>query len=81
MDQAQLASAANISLGAIKNIESGKGFSMKPLVKLALDAEQWLGLLSPATTVNPMQSYEIKILICHAEGVYLKRGMNAQEDE
>lgn len=57
MDQQQLADAANVSLGAVKNLESGKGSSLKTLIMVirALNTEQWLESLSPETTVSPLQ--------------------------
>lgn len=57
LDQAQLAKAANISLGAVKNIESGKGSSLKTLVKILrmLNEERWLESLSPETKISPMR--------------------------
>jgi transcriptional regulator with XRE-family HTH domain len=35
MDQIQLAGAANVSLGAIKNLETGKGSSLKTLIRVS----------------------------------------------
>lgn len=57
MDQQQLADSANVSLGAVKNIESGKGSALKTLIMVvrALNAEKWLESLSPETTVSPLQ--------------------------
>jgi len=57
IDQLQLASAANISVGAVKNLEGGKGSSLKSLIMVlrTLKAEQWLNTLSPETSVSPMQ--------------------------
>lgn len=57
MDQNQLASAANVSVGAVKNLEGGKGSSLKTLAAIvrALKAENWLDSLSPEITVSPMQ--------------------------
>lgn len=57
MDQIQLAGAANVSLGAIKNLENGNGSSLKTLIRVArlLNQEKWLESLYPLTTVSPMQ--------------------------
>lgn len=57
LDQSQLASAANISVGAVKNLEGGKGSSLKSLILIlrTLKADQWLSELSPETDVSPMQ--------------------------
>ncbi len=57
MDQQQLAGAANVSVGAVKNLEGGKGSSLKTLIMIAraLNAEKWLESLSPETTISPLQ--------------------------
>jgi len=57
LDQSQLASAANISIGAVKNLEGGKGSTLKSLIMVlrTLKAEQWVSTLSPKTTISPMQ--------------------------
>lgn len=57
LDQSQLASAANISVGAVKNLECGKGSSLKSLIMIlrTLKADQWLSTLSPVFDVSPMQ--------------------------
>ena len=58
LDQTQLAAKANISLGAVKTIESGKGSSLKTFIQIirALGKDQWLKTLFPATSVSPMQA-------------------------
>jgi transcriptional regulator with XRE-family HTH domain len=57
LDQAQLASRADISIGALKNLEGGKGSSLKTLIKVvqALDRPDWLEALAPLVAVSPMQ--------------------------
>lgn len=57
IDQLSLASQANISVGALKNLENGKGSSLKTLIMVlrVLDKEDWLTMLAPATTVSPLQ--------------------------
>ncbi len=56
MDQVQLAGAAKVSVGAVKNLEGGKGLSLKTLIMItrALNAEKWLESLSPETRVSPL---------------------------
>ena len=56
-DQKQLSEAANISVGALKNLENGKGSSISTMIKImrALNVENWLESLSPQITVSPMQ--------------------------
>lgn len=57
LDQFQLASRAAISVGALKNLEGGKGSSLKTLIKVirALNKTDWLEALAPTITVSPMQ--------------------------
>lgn len=56
-DQQQLAERAGISAGALKNLESGKGSSLKTLVKVcrALGRTDWLQALAPRIAVSPLQ--------------------------
>ena len=57
LDQLTLAGLANVSVGAIKNLESGKGSSLKTLILVlrALNKDDWLMMLAPAATVSPLQ--------------------------
>ncbi len=56
LDQSELARKADLSLGAIKNLESGKGSSLKTLVRVvrALGRTEWLESLTPPITVSPV---------------------------
>ncbi len=75
LDQAQLASAANVSVGAIKNLENGKGSSMKTMIMVtrALDGERWLNMLAPETTVSPLQMLRDQNINTPRRRVYRKR--------
>jgi transcriptional regulator with XRE-family HTH domain len=57
--QVDLAGRAGVSLGAIKNLESGRGATLTSLVKVlrALGAEEWLGAVvsGPETGASPIQ--------------------------
>jgi transcriptional regulator with XRE-family HTH domain len=57
LDQARLAELARVSVGAVSNLERGKGSSLHTLVSVlrALDRTEWLGSLAPAVGVSPMQ--------------------------
>ncbi|SDK36025.1 Helix-turn-helix domain-containing protein [Methylophilus rhizosphaerae] len=57
LDQKELAGKANISLGAVMNLENGRGSSLKSVVKVvrALGREDWLHLLAPQVAVSPMR--------------------------
>jgi transcriptional regulator with XRE-family HTH domain len=56
IDQESLASRANVSVGALKNLEAGRGVNLKTLIRVvrALDREDWLRSLSPEPTVSPI---------------------------
>jgi transcriptional regulator with XRE-family HTH domain len=56
LDQAEVAAASGVSLGAVKNLEQGKGSTLKTLVKVArtLDRADWLLEIAPPTTVSPI---------------------------
>ena len=49
LSQVELSARANVSLGAVKNLEAGRGSSVHTLLKVirALGAEEWLDLLDP----------------------------------
>jgi transcriptional regulator with XRE-family HTH domain len=57
LTQVELAERANISLGALKHLESGSGATIHTLVKVlrALGQEDWLDTLAPETAgFNPL---------------------------
>ncbi|HEX4442266.1 MAG TPA: helix-turn-helix transcriptional regulator [Galbitalea sp.] len=58
-DQAQLAERADISIGALRNLERGKGSTLKTLVRVAraLGRDDWLGSLQPAVSVSPLEVF------------------------
>lgn len=57
LDQAQLAGLADISIGALRNLERGSGSTLKTLVRVAraLGRDDWLDGISPAVGVSPIQ--------------------------
>lgn len=57
LDQEQLADRAGIALNAVKNLENGKGATVRSLIKAlrVLDRESWLSTLAPAVSISPMQ--------------------------
>jgi transcriptional regulator with XRE-family HTH domain len=57
LDQARLAELANVSVGAVSNLERGKGSSLRTLISVlrALGRTDWLESLAPAVGVSPMQ--------------------------
>ena len=56
LDQRQLADAAGVSLGSVKNLEQGRGSTLRTVVRVAraLDREDWLAALSPRLSVSPL---------------------------
>lgn len=62
LDQAQLASLANVSVATLSNLERGKGSQLKTVISVAraLGRTDWLESLAPAVTVSPMQMLRAK---------------------
>ncbi len=56
MTQRDLASSANVSVGTIRNLESGAGSTLTTLVSVArvLGRSDWLLALAPPVTVSPL---------------------------
>lgn len=56
LGQAELAELADVSLGAIKNLEQGKGSTLRTLIRVAraLGQESWLMSIAPRVTVSPI---------------------------
>jgi transcriptional regulator with XRE-family HTH domain len=57
LTQVEVADRANVSLGALKHLESGSGATVHTLVKVlrSLGREDWLGTLAPETAgFNPL---------------------------
>lgn len=55
--QKELAERANITQATLQKLESGKGSSLKTIVKVlhALGREDWLGTLEPEPAVSPLR--------------------------
>jgi transcriptional regulator with XRE-family HTH domain len=63
LTQAELAEAANVSLGALKTLERGMGSTTTTLVSVlrALGQERWLDALGPAPSrFNPLDVLEAR---------------------
>jgi transcriptional regulator with XRE-family HTH domain len=57
VDQRQLSEQAGVALNVVKNLEAGKGATVKSLVKVlrVLDRIEWLDSLAPAVSISPLQ--------------------------
>jgi transcriptional regulator with XRE-family HTH domain len=62
IDQRTLAERAGAALNAVKNLEAGKGASLKSLVKVlrTLGRADWLSTLAPAVSISPLQMLKAK---------------------
>lgn len=78
LDQVSLAKRAGIGLTAIKNLESGKGATLKTLIKAlrVLDRADWLGTLAPPVSISPLQMLKAKAVRKRARKRVQKDEMN-----
>lgn len=56
IDQQAVADRAGVSIGALKNLENGRGSTVKTLVAVlrALDRSDWLTTIAPVASINPL---------------------------
>ena len=61
LTQDELSARANISKSALRNLEKGKGSTVKTLVSVlnTLDETAWIENLAPEITVSPIQLMEL----------------------
>ena len=62
LNQQQLAERAGIALNAVKNLESGKGATLRSLTRAlrVLNRADWLETLAPAVSISPVQMLGMK---------------------
>ncbi|MEO8423725.1 MAG: helix-turn-helix transcriptional regulator [Actinomycetota bacterium] len=62
LDQQRLSELANVSVGAVSNLERGRGSSLKTLVAVAraVGRAEWLDSLAPPVIVSPLQVLRAK---------------------
>lgn len=55
-DQQTLADLADVGLSSLKNLEKGRGSTLRTLVRVlrALDVADWLETLAPEPTISPL---------------------------
>ena len=75
LEQSGLAERAGVSIGAVKNLEGGKGSSLKTLIKVAraLGRTDWLEALAPKVSVSPLQQLKASHLAKPRQRVYRSR--------
>lgn len=56
LDQRTLAKQAGIGVSALKNLENGRGSTLRSLASVvrALGREEWLAGVAPMATINPL---------------------------
>ena len=81
LEQLELAERAGVSVGALKNLEGGKGSSVKTLIKVAraLGRTDWLEALAPKVSVSPMQLLKARAKAAPRQRVYRPRKRKEQE--
>lgn len=62
LDQQQLADRAGIALNAVKNLEGGKGATVRSLLQIlrVLNREDWIRSLAPPVSISPIQMLKTK---------------------
>ena len=62
ISQEDLATKANISVGALKKLESGAGSTLKTLIRVvrALGREDWLSQLAPERELGPFDLLQLR---------------------
>jgi transcriptional regulator with XRE-family HTH domain len=62
LNQRQVAERAGIALNAVKNLESGKGATLRTLAQTlrVLNRVEWFGTLAPAVSISPVQMLRTK---------------------
>jgi len=63
LDQRQLAERAGIALNAVKNLERGRGSTLRSLIQAlrVLNRTDWLGALAPTVSISPVQMVKARV--------------------
>lgn len=63
LDQRRLAKQAGVALNVVKNLEAGKGATVKSLIKVlrTLGRAEWIDSLAPPVSISPMQMLKGKL--------------------
>jgi transcriptional regulator with XRE-family HTH domain len=56
IDRRALCARAGVSENALRNLEGGRGTTLKTMIRVAkaLDRESWIAQLAPKTSINPL---------------------------
>ncbi len=78
IDRRSLCARAGISENALRNLEGGKGTTLKTLIRIvkSLNRESWLEQLAPKTSINPLHLVRAK-----PQRQRARRKKHAQENE
>jgi transcriptional regulator with XRE-family HTH domain len=62
LNQRQLADRAGVALNVVKNLEAGRGSTVRSLTQVlrVLDRADWLRTLAPAVSISPVQMLRTK---------------------
>ena len=62
LNQRQLAERAGIALNVVKNLEGGRGSTIRSLAQVlrVLDRADWIRTLAPAVSISPVQMLRTK---------------------
>lgn len=62
LDQRELAARSGVALGVVKRLESGRGATLKSLIKVlrTLGRADWIHSLAPEVTISPLQMLKTK---------------------
>lgn len=62
LDQRELAARSGVALGVVKRLESGRGTTLKSLIKVlrTLGRADWIHSLAPEVTISPLQMLKTK---------------------
>ena len=79
--QRELAERANVSIGALRNLENAHGSSTSTLVRVlhALGKDDWIAQLSPVTSFNPLDLVAAKRSTSRARGPSRVRHSNPDQ--
>jgi transcriptional regulator with XRE-family HTH domain len=83
LDQIELAGRADISIGALKNLEGGRGSALKTLIKVVqtLGRPDWLEALAPHVAISPMQLMQTQAAYKPRLKVFRSRRSSKSETE